>query len=844
MWHINLDGSGDFTSIQQGINASTNSDTVLVYPGTYFENINYNGKNITVASLELTTNNPQYISQTVIDGQRQGSCVSVVSGETNTVLQGLTIKNGQGNQALTSWGGGITIYVEDTQVNSSIINCVITENYAIAGAGLSIFNTNLFLSDTVIRNNFADRAGGAIGISGDSNITFDEENRCNIYNNLAAYMSEIYISSIHVTDFTVIVDTFTVNEPSEYFVSNVRAISVTYNFDILNSYLEPIDHDLYVSPNGSDENSGLSPDQPMLTINKAVRKIASNPNNPKTVYLLSGIYTDTSNPLQLPFGCKPYVNIIGNNSFDTIIDGESNLNTLFMGLSGYEHSLVKNLSFKNGFCNGNIVWLHNTDFIVFENILIQDCIITGFGAAISSSTAGGNIELRNVTADNIESQIGSNSGAWFNGTTFFEATDCTFSNNSLSGGPCHSAGLYVMSSGNVVIENSKFINNSSPCPTYFGYASALTVNDYNGEIGDVYINNNLFENNSIENGRGTIYIDSEPNSSIYFSNNTVVNNISSYGVSFNGNMYLQNNILRNPGNYEVGLFYDTYPNYYSTLYSSYNNIEGGPNAVFSDNNSNLIYWEEGNINVEPQFLQSGDNPYQLTEGSPCIDSGKPDTTGLFLPPWDLLYNQRIWDGDGNGDAVIDMGCYEYGSSYASGFIAGTVTDQSGAPLENADISADNFTTYSNEVGEYNLEAVVGAYNVICYLDGYEVSIIEDVIVNLGETTIINFILTPEVDIDDILNAEDIQLSNYPNPFNPSTTISFNLTELGNVKLDIFNIKGQKVKNLLNSKLSAGHYECIWNGRDSNNKQVSSGEYFAKMEINNEDVKPLKIMLLK
>ncbi|MCF7794155.1 MAG: right-handed parallel beta-helix repeat-containing protein [Candidatus Cloacimonetes bacterium] len=767
-WYIKLDGTGDFTTIQQGINVSTHSDTVLVYPGTYYENIDYNGKNITVASLELTTSDPQYISQTVIDGQRQGSCVSVVSGETNTILQGLTIKNGQGNQALTSWGGGITIYVEDTQVNNSIINCVITENYAIAGAGLSIFNTNLFLSGTVIRNNFADRAGGAIGVSGDSNVTFDEDNRCNIYNNLAAYMSEIYISSIHVTDFTVIVDTFTVYVPSEYFVSNVRAIAVTYNFDILNSYLEPIDHDLYVSPNGSDENSGLSPDQPMLIINRAVRKVASNPDNPNTVYLLPGFYNDTSNPLQLPFGCKPYVNIIGNNLNDTIIDGESNLNTLFMGLSGYEHSLVKNLSFLNGFCNGKLVWLHNTDFIVFENILIQDCIITGFGAAISSSTAGGNIELRNVTAYNTESQIGSNSGAWFNGTTYFEATDCTFSNNSISGGPCHSAGLYVMSSGDVNIENCKFINNSGPCPTYFGYASALLVNDYNGEIGDININNNLFLDNHIENGRGTIYIDSEPNSSIHFSNNTVVNNISSYGVSFNGNMYLQNNVLRNPGDYEVGLLYDPYLNFPSTLYSLYNNIEGGSSAIFSDNNSNVINLLEGNIDEDPQFLLSGDDPYQLSELSPCIDNGTPDTTGLFLPPWDLLHHGRIWDGDGNGLATIDMGCYEFG-----------------AP--------------------------------------------------------------PVVSVEDpvVIPNDEINLCNYPNPFNPSTTISFNVTQTSSfVTLEIFNIKGQKVKTLLNSLLSAGHFECVWNGKNDAGKSVSSGEYFARLKVNGEEIDVRKMLLMK
>ncbi|MDO9578254.1 MAG: hypothetical protein Q7J16_10250 [Candidatus Cloacimonadales bacterium] len=56
-WHIKLDGTGDFTTIQEGINASVNSDTVLVYPCTYFENLDFNGKNITLCSQELTTGN-------------------------------------------------------------------------------------------------------------------------------------------------------------------------------------------------------------------------------------------------------------------------------------------------------------------------------------------------------------------------------------------------------------------------------------------------------------------------------------------------------------------------------------------------------------------------------------------------------------------------------------------------------------------------------------------------------------------------------------------------------------------------------------------------------------------
>ena len=76
-------------------------------------------------------------------------------------------------------------------------------------------------------------------------------------------------------------------------------------------------------------------------------------------------------------------------------------------------------------------------------------------------------------------------------------------------------------------------------------------------------------------------------------------------------------------------------------------------------------------------------------------------------------------------------------------------------------------------------------------------------------------------------------ANYPNPFNPETNISFNLKDSGNVKLEIYNIKGQKVKTLLNNKLEAGKHSLVWNGTNSNNKPAASGVYFFRMEADNK-----------
>ncbi len=74
--------------------------------------------------------------------------------------------------------------------------------------------------------------------------------------------------------------------------------------------------------------------------------------------------------------------------------------------------------------------------------------------------------------------------------------------------------------------------------------------------------------------------------------------------------------------------------------------------------------------------------------------------------------------------------------------------------------------------------------------------------------------------------------NYPNPFNPETTISFDLNHNTFVSIQIYNIKGQRVKTLVNDVLNRGNHSVVWNGKDENNRNVSSGVYFYKMTTDN------------
>jgi hypothetical protein len=86
--------------------------------------------------------------------------------------------------------------------------------------------------------------------------------------------------------------------------------------------------------------------------------------------------------------------------------------------------------------------------------------------------------------------------------------------------------------------------------------------------------------------------------------------------------------------------------------------------------------------------------------------------------------------------------------------------------------------------------------------------------------------------------------NYPNPFNPETQISFSLAQdYKNVQLVVYNMKGQKIKTLVNGNMKAGSHELIWNGTDSNNNKVSSGIYLYRLKTK-DYASSHKMILLK
>lgn len=174
----------DYPTIQQGINNATNGDTVLIQPGTYVENINFNGKNIVVASLYLTTNDTSYISTTIIScsptANLDKSVVTFENNETSSAkLIGLTIQGGGGNYRLLGfdwvfYGGGIYC----NYASPDLSHLIIQNNSAECGGGIFLYYSNSVVKNCFIKNNScnstgsaAPNAGGAIVIWNCQNIT-------------------------------------------------------------------------------------------------------------------------------------------------------------------------------------------------------------------------------------------------------------------------------------------------------------------------------------------------------------------------------------------------------------------------------------------------------------------------------------------------------------------------------------------------------------------------------------------------------------------------------------------------------------------------------------------------
>jgi len=139
--------------------------------------------------------------------------------------------------------------------------------------------------------------------------------------------------------------------------------------------------------------------------------------------------------------------------------------------------------------------------------------------------------------------------------------------------------------------------------------------------------------------------------------------------------------------------------------------------------------------------------------------------------------------------------------------------------EQGETKADGFAASRGFLGSYQIKAayqgVADSSVVTLPRDGANVSIMLNV-------------ATPVVDVEEVPRAFALA-PNYPNPFNPATTVRFAVPEASVVTIKVYDIFGREVKTLVDKKFQPGSYSVVWNGKTNHGLPAASGAYFVKMQ---------------
>ena len=631
----------------------------------------------------------------------------------------------------SSYGGGIYCGKDS---GPSLQNVVITDNYAFdCGGGIfCYFDSGPSLENVTITGNSANNGGG-INFSYNSEPDFNLENRCNIYlNNVInsrGYGADIF--SIECDIINVIVDTFTVLTPTDYYASPID----NFNFDILHGIQDTlINYDLYVSVDGDDSNAGTTADEPLKTIRCALSKIYADSLNHNTIHLLPGVYSSSTNGENFPIAWSNHVSLEGNSEDDTFLDGNNESGV--MKFYYVNESMIRNITIRNGYGSyygGGIYYFNSSPSL--ENVTITDNSASSGGGIYCSYSSP---SLENVTiTGNSASSYGGGIRCYYSNPNL---ENVTITGNSASD---NGGGIYCSSNSSPSLQNVTITGNSASDNGggIYCYSSSPSLQ-----------NVTITGNSASDNGGGIYCANSSPSlTNVTISENSANENGGGIYCRLDS-LNLLNCILWNDSPQEIYI-------QSGSVTATYSDIQNGWTGI-------------GNIDANPLFVGSGEHPYSLLEDSPCIDAGNPDP--IYYDPEDPN-NPGFALYPAMGTIINDMGAY--GGPNASGWIYVSVEDE---------------------------------------------FFIEPMLCNLYH--------------------------NYPNPFNPTTTISFNISrkDAKDAEIVIYNIKGQKVKQLkieirqLPDKIN----EVVWDGTDENNHPVSSGIYFYKLKVDDKTIATKKCLLLK
>ncbi len=637
---VKQDGTGDFTTIQAAVNNAQNGDTVLIWPGTYYENVDLLSKSITLAGRTITTGDESYKYNTIIDGNNSGSCILIKDNISHSEIYGLTLQHGSGYEGNGAgcggfMGGGICIL---NYCECQVDNCIIKNNYAkVSGGGISCgYYCKLILKSTVVKHNHTGFVGGGIVIGYESHVIFDTINLNSVYLNYAAEGCDL---SEPDGDLYIKLDTATVFHPDSYYFhsADYNGLVNNYTFNILHQKIVPVDSNLYVNPvTGNDSSSGLNPDEALKTIAFAYTKMIPDSSNRNTIFLANGIYSDTLNGEKFPLNTRAHVNVQGESRNGTILDGEYK-SKLFFSRMDMGHLVISKMTLRRGsskapcqlgYLYGLMYFYCPNDSIVIDSVL--------FTEGWANPGTG-------------ELQLNYKSGKFF-------VKNCEFSNNIGV-----AALLHCGSFDTIYVSNCKFYSNKPYFDTVpeavYGRAmeirskavvvtnSLFVDNDYNAIIGlfpsENYIVNCTFTENAYGSDRSLLLDFNESHNYMY-------------------NCILYNNDTFNYNGDEITIGVENSEHVDTTkLFIRNSLVQDGEQTIAmtcSNPDECYYYYDTTNIDTDPLFYGGAEFPYNLSGKSPCIDAGTLELPQFILdnmPDTDLAGNPRIFNDK------IDMGAYEW-----------------------------------------------------------------------------------------------------------------------------------------------------------------------------------------
>jgi hypothetical protein len=663
--------SDQYLTVQSGIDAALEGDTVLVEQGTYYENLiiqktitlisraafeiddeglinnwmDYDGDGYFVANQNIVNtildgnenslNDSNFQSVILIDTPPGGGCITpLIIGFTITGGNGtfVTILDEEGNPIVQTQGGGFY-----------------------SNNAIPTFNYNAFLDNgQSSRGDYVERGGGALvgmemSFSILSDYTWGDSHNCDEtrgyinlkYNawssNKASYGKTFAASNIE-NDIDMTKSFFDVyncpdEEVTEVWVDVDEGLEVDFSQGIGDKC--SIAEDVWVSPSGNDEyNLGTSESEAFLTIERAIEMIAPEEDNPITINLTAGTFAPSTTNEPFPILMISNVNLVGQGEDMTILDAEETDRVIT--INGVQNNIISHLTISNGHAydtdtgsgtggRGGGIYLSFAD-VFFNNIVISNNIGEEIGGGIFATKS--NIVLSNAILNNNRGTWGGGICInWSNTNNKSILLDVIISDNSAR----HGGGIYASNLNptlqNVIITNNQadgFFDDEGNWNDY-GYGGGLYLDTSWPTLTNVTIYDNHAHNNA-----GAI--------------RTVSN-----GVDCDGCTDLMNSIIWGNSSNNVESIWGSE----SHFNINYSNLEEGWDPEFSG---------EFLMSEYPDFANPDNGDFSLSPDSPCLNSANPSkwfldldgtigdigaSGGLFVLP-----NFKSYDFGQVGDLVV------------------------------------------------------------------------------------------------------------------------------------------------------------------------------------------------